>query len=133
MNSVTIDDGVALLPIDELVYSRDAVLRTCYWYTDRCYVFISRPSGKGTLLISLRMKNLLPTLDNPCPVSLESVAGEFQNSLLDQQLRIDIELQTRAVREMLVAKAFSESGVMDDPIPGDARDPVAVSLRQDFI
>ena len=123
MDCVRIHDGVALLPINELVYSRDAVLRTCYWYTDRCYVFISRPQ-EGTLLVALRAKHPLPTFDNPNPVPLEALAGEFQNSLLDQQLRIDIEVQTRGVRELLVAKAFSEAGVMDDPIPGDARDPV---------
>lgn len=123
MDSVRIHDGVALLPINELVYSRDAVLRTCYWYTDRCYIFISRPQ-EGTLLVTLRAKHPLPTLDNPNPVPLETLTGEFQNSLLDQQLRIDIEVQTRGVRELLVAKAFSEAGVMDDPIPGDARDPV---------
>jgi His-Xaa-Ser system protein HxsD len=123
MNSVTINEGVALLPIDESLYSRDTVLRTCYWYTDRCYVFVTRPQ-KGTLLVSLRVKDPLPTLDNPRPITIDTVAGEFQNSLLDQQLRLDIEEQTRGVRELLIAKAFSEAGVMDDPAPGDARDPV---------
>ena len=125
MHPVSIDNGVALLHLDELIYNRDAVMRTCYWFTDRCYVFVSRPQD-SMLLVSLRMKTVAPTLDNPRPEQLESVAGEFQNALLDQQLRIDIEQQTRLVRELLVAKAFSEAGVMDDPIPGDYRDPVGL-------
>ena len=126
MDFFSTENGVAFLPLDELIYSRDAVLRTCYWFTDRCYVFISRPQ-QGVLLISMRVKDPLPTLDNPRPTPIESITGEFQNALLDQQLRIDIEQQTRVVRELLVTKAFSEAGVLDDPIPGDYRDPVGVA------
>ncbi len=72
----------------------------------------------------MRLKESKPTLEKPVPDRIETVAGEFQNALLDQQLRIDIEQQTRAVRELLIAKAFSEAGVMDDLPPGDFRDPV---------
>jgi His-Xaa-Ser system protein HxsD len=92
-------------------------------------VFVSRPQ-KGTLLVSLRVKDSLPTLDNPRPVQIETITGEFQNSLLDQQLRMDIEEQTRGIRELIVAKAFSEAGVMEDPVPGDAADPVELLRRQ---
>ena len=123
LHSISIEKDVASIPIDEEIYTRDAVLRTCYWFTDRCFVFISRPQ-QGFLLVSLRVKDAVPTLDNPRPISIEIVAGEFQNALLDQQLRIDIELQTRVVRELIVAKAFSEAGALDDPIPGEVRDPV---------
>lgn len=118
-------DGTALLAVDEFVYSRDAVLRTSYWFTDRCYLFISRPH-QGRFLVSLRLKESRPTLERPSPDVLEAVAGEFQNALLDHQLRIDIEQQTRAVRELLITKAFSEAGVLDDPPPGDPRDPVDI-------
>jgi His-Xaa-Ser system protein HxsD len=129
MHPVTIIDGLSLLPVDESLYSRDAVLRTCYWYTDRCYVFVTRPQ-EGTLLVSLRVKDSLPTLDNPRPLQIESITGEFQNSLLDQQLRMDIEEQTRRIRGLIVAKAFSEAGVMEDPVPGDAGDPVELLKQQ---
>jgi hypothetical protein len=72
----------------------------------------------------MRIKDPQPTLENPRPAVIEAVAGEFQNALLDQQLRIDIEQQTRVVRELLVAKAFSEAGLIDDPPPGDYTDSV---------
>jgi His-Xaa-Ser system protein HxsD len=124
MNSVpSFDNGTAGLHIDESIYARDAVLRTSYWFTDRCYFFISRPA-QGTLLVTMRLKESRPTLEKPNPDVLQTVVGEFQNALLDQQLRIDIEKQTRAVRELLVAKAFSEAGELDDLPPGDFRDPV---------
>ena len=123
MSAATFDVDTAVLSVDESIYSRDAVLRTSYWFTDRCYLFISRPE-RGTLIVSMRLKESKPTLDKPVPDLLETVAGEFQNALLDQQLRIDIEQQTRTVRELLIAKAFSEAGVMDDLPPGTFRDPV---------
>jgi His-Xaa-Ser system protein HxsD len=132
MQSPTVDNDLVLLPLDETIYCRDAVLRTCYWFTDRCYIFISRPS-EGVLLVSLRAKESKPTLENPSPLTIGALAGEFQNYLLDQQLRIDIELQTRGIRELLIAKAFSESGVMDDSAPGDVRDPVLISESRQIV
>jgi His-Xaa-Ser system protein HxsD len=131
MEFVDVQNGIARLQIDESLYSREAVLRTSYWFTDRCYVFISRPQP-GCLLVSLRVKDPLPTLENPRPISVGTVAGEYQNALLDQQLRIDIERETKVIRELLVAKAFSEAGVMDDPPPGDPRDPVDIRAAMDL-
>lgn len=111
------EDALALT-IDETIYGREAVLRTCYWFTDRCYLFISRPSP-GHLAVTVR-----PKAGGP---ALEVVAGDFGNALLDQQLRIDIERETRTLRDLIVAKAFAESGVLEDPPVGDDRDPVELA------
>ena len=112
------------LTVDETIYSREAVLRTCYWFTDRCYLFVSR-SAPDCLTVSVRAK--------PGRLALDAVAGEFANALLDQQVRLDIERETRTVRELIVAKAFAESGVLEDSPVGDDRDPVeiaAAALRE---
>ena len=37
-----VDSGGVTLLVDESVYSRETLLRTCYWFTDRCYLFVSR-------------------------------------------------------------------------------------------
>jgi His-Xaa-Ser system protein HxsD len=111
--------GVLRLLVDETIYSREAVLRACYWFTDRCYLFISR-EAPGRLEVTVRAK--------PGGPALEAVAGEFSNALLDQQVRLDIERETRVVRELIVAKAFAESGVLEDPPVGDDRDPVELAL-----
>lgn len=108
-------DGALFFLIDETIYSREAVLRACYWFTDRSYLFISRPSS-GHLTVTVRAK--------PGGPALEVVAGDFGNALLDQQVRIDIERETRALRELIVAKAFAASGALEDPPVGDDRDPV---------
>jgi hypothetical protein len=56
-----------------------------------------------------------------------TIRGEFGNALLDQQLRLDIERETRTLRELIVAKAFAASGVLEDPPVGDDRDPVELA------
>ena len=56
--------------------------------------------------------------------ALEQVAGEFMNALLDHQLRTEIEHQTGKVRQILVAKAFAEAGLLEDTPPGTVADPV---------
>src|SRR5882724_3740279 len=99
------EDEVRLL-VDETVYSRQAVLRACYWFTDRCYLFISRVAPQH-LLVLIRAK--------PGGPSLDSVAGDFGNALLDHQVRHEIERETSRVRELIVAKAFAEGNLLDDP------------------
>ena len=114
------EDEVRLL-VDETVYSREAVLRACYWFTDRCYLFVSR-RGPQRLLVSIRVK--------PGGPSLDSIAGDFANALLDHQVRQEIERETSRVRELIVAKAFAEGNLLDDPPVGDDRDPVEVARSQ---
>jgi len=114
------EDDVRLL-VDETVYSREAVLRACYWFTDRCYLFVSRP-GPQRLLVSIRAK--------PGGPSLDGVAGDFGNALLDHQVRQEIERETSRIRELIVAKAFAEGNLLDDPPVGDDRDPVEVARSQ---
>jgi His-Xaa-Ser system protein HxsD len=120
--SRVLQDDVSILRLQEAIYSRDAVLRTCYWFTDRCFLFINRPSA-GILEVHLSPKHAKPTLAVPSPEKLDDLTGDFLNALLDHQLRQDIESQTGKIRELLVAKAFAEAGLEDAP-PGDPFDPV---------
>jgi hypothetical protein len=52
---------------------------------------------------------------------------EFENSLLDAQLRVEIARETAVVRELIVAKAFAEGDLLEDSPVGDWKDPVASS------
>src|SRR5882724_9352319 len=100
-----IHDNVLSIDLNESVYSRDAVLRTAYWFTDRCYLYIAR-HGFDVLRVHFKPKG--SKKPNAVAETLEDIAGEFLNSLLDHQLRRDIESQTGQIRELLVAKAFAE-------------------------
>jgi His-Xaa-Ser system protein HxsD len=111
------EERQVVLIVEESIYSKDALLRTCYWFTDRCYLFISR-LGPNQFSVRIRAKSRgLP---------LESISGEFENALLDQQLRQDIDRETARLRELIVAKAFAEGDLDDAPV-GDDRDPVELA------
>jgi His-Xaa-Ser system protein HxsD len=53
--------------------------------------------------------------------TLEEIAGEFLNSLLDHQITRDIEAETGRIRELLVTKAFAEAGLLEDTPTGRSR------------
>jgi His-Xaa-Ser system protein HxsD len=116
------EGGEATLLVDESVYGREALLRTCYWFTDRCYLFVS-PAGPNQFSVRIRAKAGGP--------ALESISGEFENALIDQQVRQDIERDTSRIREMIVAKAFAEGQDLDDPPVGDDRDPVELAKSKE--
>jgi len=110
-----VKSGEVILLVDESVYSREVLLRTCYWFTDRCYLFVSR-AGSGVFSVRIRAK-----ADGK---ALDTISGDFENALIDQQVRQDIERETARLRELIVAKAFAEGQDLDDPPVGDDRDPV---------
>lgn len=115
-----VHDDTLSVDVNEGIYTRDALLRTAYWFTDRCYIFISR---LGENLFRVQFKAKAPAAE-VAAVALEEIAGEFLNALLDHQVRQDIESETGRVRELLLAKAFAEAGVLEDPPPGDVGDPI---------
>jgi hypothetical protein len=51
---------------------------------------------------------------------------EIFDAFVDSQLRVEIQAETAGVRELIIAKAFAESGVLEDPPPGTFADPVTL-------
>jgi His-Xaa-Ser system protein HxsD len=125
-----VTENAIAFTLDERVYSVEAVLRTAYWFTDRVYIFVSKP-GENTLRVHLKTRP--PTLEAPHTVSVTDLAGEFANSLLDHQLRETIQEQTGKIRELLVMKAIAEAGVLEDSPPGSANDPVADKVGANLV
>ena len=115
MDAIKRGDREISVVVDEKIYSRGALLRTCYWFTDRCYIFIS-PSDENRLEVHLRLK--------PGGSELETIAGEFGNALLDFELRAQLDKETATVRELIIAKAFADTNVLEDRPVGDDQDPV---------
>lgn len=92
--------------IDPAVYSEAAIFKAAYWATDRYYVFLDKEAN-GRWLVEIRSK---ATSEN----DLQQALAEFCNSLIDFRLRDIVNVETGAIREALVRRAFME-GV---PKPG---------------
>ena len=99
------------------------IAKASYWFTKIAYIRIPE-SADNRLAIQIELKQIAPSLANPNPISIQQFTKEFCNSLLDFELRRQIEVETAAVRQLIVAKAFSESGVLEDEPPGTIADPV---------
>lgn len=102
-------DGAHLaVPVDLRIYTVDAVLRAAYKLTDRCFVFLDRQGRDDELTVFLVGRSAADVLD--------SLALEFHNELLDQQLRCRLEQGFGDVRTLIVAQAFAEGNLLD-PYP----------------
>ena len=124
LQSESVSDSSAIIYLDPRIYGKDAILRACYWYTAVAYIRISPSSSDDKLAIHIILKQSSPTLGNPQPMKMEELIGEFCNSLLDFELRRQVEVETAPVRQLIIAKAFSESGVLEEEPPGTIADPV---------
>ena len=86
--------------LDEELYARDAILGAAYLFVDRCFVFLARPADKQ---VEVRLKPKEGAAD---PDTLEALAGEFANALLDQVVRFRVAETTGRIREYYMARAF---------------------------
>lgn len=100
------EDGALRITLSLDVYGLQAIFRSCYWLTDRCFVYLAPPT-EGLIEVTLISKKLDST-------QTDQLAWDFLNDLIDQRLRIDINAETREIREMIVAQAFADIDVIDD-------------------
>jgi len=87
--------------VDTAVYSVEALFRVCYVFTDRCYLFLQPQTHSSVIDVRLTRKTTACDID--------ALSGDFANELISQRVRKDIALETKAVRELIVAQAFAEA------------------------
>ncbi|MBU4216572.1 His-Xaa-Ser system protein HxsD [Candidatus Parcubacteria bacterium] len=94
------------------VYSQAIIMKTCYVFIDRVYVYLDKPS-KDEILVVLKGKDILSKKD------LEKIKGEFSNELLNTILREDLVKQNKKVIEYIVGGAISAALEKKEPINND--------------
>lgn len=104
------ENGAAIeIELDGNFFSAEAILKTCYWYS-RHFTFELSQKREGQTLVSLKPKDIV--------VSAETVREEFIAAATDFSLREKVDLRTANIRELLLAKAFAESGILEDSPTG---------------
>jgi His-Xaa-Ser system protein HxsD len=96
-------DGGLVVRFDHAIYRPSAVKKAAYKYGGFFSILIEE-SEKSTVV------SLKPTV--ACQ-SLDEAAGQFCNEVLDQELREEISAETRGVRDLLLAHAFSKTSLID--------------------
>ena len=84
--------------VDLGIYSQEVISLAIYKFTDKC--FISQNKTENEIQIAFIAKSE-ETVDT------ELLAKEFENELIDQQIRLDTERRFGHIRNLIVEKAFS--------------------------
>ena len=118
------EDGALRVSVASALYGPEAIFRSCYWLSDRCYVYLAQPSP-DTIEVTLIAKS-------GEAAATDELLWHFLNDLVDQHLRVAIQKETASIREMIVAQAFADADLIDDfgrprseqPKPPNNDDPV---------
>jgi His-Xaa-Ser system protein HxsD len=112
-----IDRAQFTVLVDSSIISKDALLKTCYWFSRDFHHEITG-LGEGRIQVRLSAK------ESAKPEVIDSARDEFLNTAIDFELRSVIEAKTSSVRDLILAKAFAESGVLEAQPEGIFADAV---------
>lgn len=112
-------DSLSTVRIDHRLVSVEALLKTCYWFS-RDFLCDVQEDGAGFSIVHLTPKS---GVDEPMPHTRE----RFLADAMDFSLREVIANKTENVRELLLAKAFSESGILEEDPTGIFGDQIEES------
>lgn len=99
LQASSVSDGALVVELDESLYPKDAIFGAAYTFIDRCYMHLDRPA-EGKVSVRIARK---PGVD----ITLESLAGDFENELLGQAWRRLIVEENRQLIEDVTARAVS--------------------------
>ncbi|MFP2923841.1 His-Xaa-Ser system protein HxsD [Pyxidicoccus sp. 3LG] len=101
----TFRDGAVQTTLDLRIYGLSAVQKAAYRFAERCTAMLGAPD-ESRLPVSLVFRSGVAEQE-----ALEVVRLFFQE-LLDQELRERIGEETRAVRALILAQAFSRTDLI---------------------
>src|SRR4051812_21549885 len=93
----------AIVELDTRVFRLEAVKKAAYRFGGRCFARFELV-GPTTVRV---------TLNPRLPEEVERLVGEFRNEVLDQELRETVAAETEAVRNLILAQAFSKTALLD--------------------
>jgi His-Xaa-Ser system protein HxsD len=116
-----IKDGEINIFVNKSLYSIKVLYKVLYWYTDKFHVNVLDDEKNYLIRISANEKSKFSDED------LNSILFKFERDLIDYNLREIINNETKTVKELLIAKAFSNGDYEETP-PGDISDPVGFKI-----
>lgn len=109
------------LQYDKEFYSKEALLKAAYHFTDRAYVYLGVEDG--SFFVDFTVKGGIQ-------FDKEKLENEFKNELLAQVIHQTVSKETTVLRELLVARALS-STMVDEGISSDAAESPITEDAQD--
>ena len=113
-----IKDNEIIVFADTALYSKDSIFKCLYWYGDKFHTNLSF-ADSNTYRVSVKPISTMQL----CSDELENLLLNVERDLVDFNLRDIVTKETQNVRDLLIAKAFS-NGEFDELPPGEVSDPV---------
>ena len=108
---------------DKEFYSKEALLKAAYHFTDRAYVYLGVEDG--SFFVDFTAKG-------GAQFDKEKLENEFKNELLAQVIHQTVSKETTVLRELLVARALS-STMVDEGISSDTAESPMTEDAQDAL
>ena len=119
-----IKDNEIIVFADTSLYSKDSIFKCLYWYGDKFHTNLSF-ADSNTYRVSVRPISTTQLSSD----ELENLLLKVERDLVDFNLRDIVTKETQNVRDLLIAKAFS-NGEFDELPPGEVSDPVGFNVNQ---
>ena len=111
-------NGEIIVYADSSLYSKDSLFKCLYWYGDKFHTNISLVD-ETTYRVSIKPLDESELTDE----KLNEFLLKLERDLIDFNLRDIVAKETQNVRDLLIAKAFS-NGELDELPPGEVSDPI---------
>lgn len=92
-----------LLKYNRNLYSKDALLKAAFNFTDKAYIHLSQTENEYTVDFVMKEGNIVSE-------------KEFDNEMIFQTMRHKVYLETADIRKIMVARAMA-STIIDDEEP----------------
>ncbi len=119
-----IKDNEVIVFADSSLYSKDSIFKCLYWYGDKFHTNVSF-ADSNTYKVSVKPVSSLKLNKS----ELEQLLLKLERDLVDFNLRDIVTKETQNIRELLIAKAFS-NGEFDELPSGEISDPVGFNVNQ---
>jgi His-Xaa-Ser system protein HxsD len=110
--------GDIFIEVDAAIFSKEAILKCLYWYSSRFQINLRLLDNQKFSIQLKQLGNITYQEDE-----LQNLNQMIEKDLIDFQLRDIIAKETKNIRDLLVAKAFS-NGEFDEMPGGEISDPV---------
>jgi len=95
------------ITVNTKIYPLDSILTAAYTFVDRAYILLDYAEN-GDIRITFKSRN------SAGPDEFAELAGEFENELLHQSLRLKVAKKNRKIREMIIAQALYGAGKAEE-------------------
>jgi len=115
-------NNTTVIKVDIKIYPLEAIYGAAYVFVDRAYIFLDNPK-KGMIEVSLKPKEGLNAKKSA------SLAGEFNNELLNYTLRLSLAKYNKKIREYIIERALYASVQSDEqPLDNELEDPLGIAV-----